>query len=59
MGNVTFTSHRAELNNAMLEAKARALEIVGGKAETYAKQLAPKKTGRLQGSMEDLMERNG
>jgi len=34
MASVTFTSHRAEINNAIKEAKARALEIVGGKAET-------------------------
>ena len=51
MGIVTFTSHRAELNNAIKEAKARALEIVGGKAETYAKQLAPVDTGRLRNSI--------
>ena len=51
MGIVTFTSRRAELNNAIKEAKARALEIVGGKAETYAKQLAPVDTGRLRNSI--------
>lgn len=51
MGIVTFTSHRAELNNAIKEAKARALEIVGGKAETYAKQLAPVDTGNLRNSI--------
>ncbi len=41
MGIVTFISHLFEIENAVQAAKARALEIMGGKAETYAKQLAP------------------
>ena len=40
-GSVTFTSHKDEAIKAVTEAMARALEICGGKAETYAKQLAP------------------
>ena len=40
-GSVTFTSHKDEAIKAVSEAMARALEICGGKAETYAKQLAP------------------
>ena len=39
--DVTFTSHKEEAIKAVSEAMARALEICGGKAETYAKELAP------------------
>ena len=39
--SVSFTSHKDEAIKAVSEAMARALEICGGKAETYAKQLAP------------------
>lgn len=39
--DVTFTSHKEEAMKAVSEAMARALEICGGKAETYAKELAP------------------
>lgn len=39
--DVTFISHKEEAMKAVTEAMARALEICGGKAETYAKQLAP------------------
>ena len=41
MADVTFTSHKEEAIKAVSEAMARALEICGGKAETYAKELAP------------------
>lgn len=51
MADVTFTSNRAELLAAVNEAKKRALEIMGGKAESYAKQLAPVDTGRLRNSI--------
>ena len=40
-GSVEFISHKDEVQAAVTEAMARALEICGGKAETYAKQLAP------------------
>lgn len=51
MADVTFTSNRAELLATVNEAKKRALEIMGGKAESYAKQLAPVDTGRLRNSI--------
>ena len=35
----------------MKNAKNRAFEIMGGKAETYAKQLCPVDTGRLRNSI--------
>ena len=41
MADVTFTSHKEEAMKAVSETMSRALEICGGKAETYAKQLAP------------------
>lgn len=41
MADVTFISHKEEAVKAVTEAMARALEICGGKAETYAKELAP------------------
>lgn len=46
-----FTSHAKEALAAMAEAKARALEIIGGKAESYAKKLCPVDTGRLRNSI--------
>lgn len=49
--NVTFTSNRAAVLAAVSDAKKRALEIMGGKAESYAKQLAPVDTGRLRNSI--------
>ena len=41
MTDVTFTDNSDAAKQAVREAMARALEICGGKAETYAKQLAP------------------
>ena len=49
--NMAFTSNRAAVLSALGGAKARALEIVGGMAETYAKQLCPVDTGRLRNSI--------
>lgn len=51
MADVTFTSHRPEVVDAVQQAKKRALEIIGGKAETYAKRLCPVDTGRLRNSI--------
>ena len=51
MSNVTFISRRPEAMTAEQLAKARALEIIGGKAETYAKLLAPVDTGNLRNSI--------
>lgn len=48
---VTFTSHKAEVLSAMANAKATALEIIGGKAESYAKKLCPVDTGNLRNSI--------
>lgn len=51
MADVLFTSNRAAVLAAVSDAKARALEIMGGKAESYAKQLCPVDTGRLRNSI--------
>ena len=49
--SVIFTSHAKEALTAMQAAKTRALEIIGGKAESYAKKLCPVDTGRLRASI--------
>lgn len=51
MSSVTVISNRAAVLAAVSEAKKRALEICGGKAESYAKQLCPVDTGRLRNSI--------
>lgn len=48
---VTFISHAAEALDGMGQAKTAALEIIGGKAESYAKKLCPVDTGRLRNSI--------
>jgi len=47
----SFISRRAEVNSRVQAATSRALEICGGKAETYAKQLCPVDTGNLRNSI--------
>ena len=49
--SVTFISHAKDVLNGMADAKAKALEIIGGKAESYAKRLCPVDTGRLRNSI--------
>lgn len=49
--SVTFTSHAKECLTAETAARSRALEIIGGKAETYAKKACPVDTGRLRNSI--------
>lgn len=51
MPDVKFTSNRAAVLAAVNAANSRALEIMGGKAESYAKQLCPVDTGRLRNSI--------
>lgn len=48
---MSFTSNVPQALSGLKAAKARALEIIGGKAETYAKQLCPVDTGRLRNSI--------
>ncbi len=51
MADVTFTSHRPEVMDAVQKAKRVALEIIGGNCEDYAKDLCPVRTGRLKNSI--------
>lgn len=49
--SVVFESHANDVLSAEQKAKNRALEIIGGKAESYAKRLCPVDTGRLRNSI--------
>lgn len=49
--SVTFISHAKDVLSAEQAARARALEIIGGKAESHAKKLCPVDTGRLRNSI--------
>ena len=49
--SVIFQSNAKQALDAMAKAKAQALEIIGGKAESYAKKLCPVDTGRLRNSI--------
>ena len=48
---VTLTSYAKDVLSEMEKAKGRALEIIGGKAESYAKKICPVDTGRLRASI--------
>lgn len=47
----TFKSYASQVIDAIEQKKRMALEIIGGKAETYAKQLCPVDTGNLRNSI--------
>lgn len=49
--SVTFISHAKEVLSAEQAAKNKALEKIGGKAESYAKKICPVDTGRLRNSI--------
>ena len=51
MASFEFTSHVDEALRELKEKKAEALEIIGGKAESYAKKLCPVDTGNLRNSI--------
>lgn len=48
---VKYTSYKREVLDEVRQAKARALEICGGTAEGYAKQLCPVQSGVLRNSI--------
>lgn len=52
----SFVSHVAEALAAKATAAERALEKMGGTAETYAKKACPVDTGRLKGSITHKLE---
>ena len=49
--SVTFTSHAQECLSAEAGARVRALEMIGGRAESYAKAACPVRTGNLRNSI--------
>ena len=51
MSSVDITDNSAEVLAALGHAKDRALEIIGGKCESYAKGLVPVDTGTLRNSI--------
>ena len=51
MATVDFTDNTAEVLAAAEQACTSALEIIGGKAESYAKGLVPVDTGTLRNSI--------
>ena len=51
MATVDITDNSPEVRAALEQAKARALEIIGGKIESYAKGLVPVDTGALRNSL--------
>lgn len=48
---LSVTSHRHTVESDVTKAIHRALEICGGKAETYAKKICPVDTGNLRNSI--------
>ena len=55
MSNVKFTSYKARRQQDIKSKTARALEVIGGTAEGYAKQLCPVDTGNLRNSITHQM----
>lgn len=51
MADVQLTDNTAEVLSSLNGATARALEIIGGKIESYAKGLCPVDTGALRNSI--------
>ena len=49
--SVVFTSHAKEALSAEQASRKKSLELIGGKAESYAKKLCPVDTGRLRNSI--------
>lgn len=49
--SVRYTSYKSNVLQEVRQAKARALEICGGTAERYAKQICPVDTGNLRNSI--------
>lgn len=49
--SVIFNSHKQQVLDATQQAIDRALEICGGKAESYAKRRCPVDTGNLRNSI--------
>lgn len=59
MPDVTIEDNTGEAKKAMEMAVLRALEIIGGMAEGYAKGLTPVKTGALRNSITHKVDKAG
>ena len=59
VADVHITDNSAEVRAALEQAKARALEIIGGKIESYAKGLVPVDTGALRNSITHRVDNDG
>ena len=59
MADVKLTDNSAAVTSALNSAVARALEIIGGKCESYAKGLAPVDTGALRNSITHRVDSDG
>lgn len=57
--SVEFKSNLGEVLRESQEAIERAAEIIGGMAESYAKELCPVDTGNLRNSITHTTENNG
>ena len=53
---VIYRDNTAQMQSALDTAIARALEICGGKAESYAKEICPVDTGNLRNSITHAMK---
>ena len=54
--SISYTDNSTKAVDAVNAAVLRGLEIIGGKAETYAKQRTPVRTGNLRNSITHLVE---
>ena len=59
MAQVSFHSNLGEIGKATEAQLAKAAEIIGGMAESYAKQVCPVDTGNLRNSITHSTEDNG
>ncbi len=59
MAQITFHSNLGEIEKATAAQLAKAAEIIGGMAESYAKQLCPVDTGNLRNSITHSAEYEG
>ena len=59
MSDIKFTSNLPRFLDALGHARERALEIIGGKVESYAKGLVPVDTGALRNSITHRVDSDG
>lgn len=59
MSTVSFHSNLGEIEKATAEQLARAAEIIGGMAESHAKEACPVDTGNLRNSITHATEDSG